>query len=84
MRNIEILRKRAELERLEESRQKAATLEDAIDILSKLFKYNGKAPIAPNGKPYEQNDIDYLVDKCGYDLDAAIAELSMADKYIKR
>ena len=60
------------------------TLEEAIDTLSKLFKYNGKAPIAPNGKPYEQNDIDYLVDKCGYDLDAAIAELSMADKYIKR
>ena len=59
------------------------TIDDAIEVLSKLFKYNGNTIIAPNGKPYEQNDIDYLIDECGYDLNAAIAELSMADKYIK-
>ena len=60
------------------------TFEDAIETLSKLFKYNGKAHIAPNGKPYEQNDIDYLVQKCGYNEEAAIWELSHADKYLKK
>ena len=34
-------------------------------------------------KPYEQNDIDYLVKKCGYTIEAAYSELSMADKYMK-
>ena len=37
----------------------------------------------PNGKPYELNDIDYLVKKCGYTLEAAFAELSIAGKYLK-
>jgi len=60
------------------------TVDDAIVELSKSPKYNSApARIAPNGKPYQQNDIDYLVKKCGYTLDAAISELSMADKYIK-
>ena len=60
------------------------TVDDAIIELSKSPKYNS-APvrIAPNGKPYEQNDIDYLVEECCYTVEAAICELSMADKYIK-
>ncbi len=60
------------------------TVDDAIVELSKAPKYNqNPVRIAPNGKPYEQNDIDYLVKKCGYTLEAALGELSMADKYIK-
>lgn len=39
--------------------------------------------IAPNGKPYEQNDIDYLIKRCGYSFEAAIWQLSQADKYMK-
>lgn len=58
------------------------TLEDAIDTLSKTYKYTTTERIAPNGKPYEQNDIDYLLNQ-GYTLDAAINFLSTADKYMK-
>ena len=36
--------------------------------------------IAPNGKPYEQNDIDYLLNQ-GYTRVAAIAFLATSDKY---
>ena len=60
------------------------SMEAAIDLLSKEAKYSGNVRIAPNGKPYEQNDIDYLVKKCGYNEEAAIWELSHADKYLKK
>ena len=36
--------------------------------------------IAPNGKPYEQNDIDYLL-KCGYTRADALSFLDTTDKY---
>lgn len=39
-------------------------------------------PVAPNGKLYEQNDIDYLVNQ-GYTKDNAIALLATCDKYKK-
>ena len=62
---------------------KGYSVDSAIQELSKSEKYTQTAKIAPNGKPYEQNDIDYLVKKCGYTMEAAFAELSMADKYLK-
>ena len=40
----------------------------------------GSVLIAPNGKPYEQNDIDYLI-KQGYTYGGAISFLSTSDKY---
>ncbi len=36
--------------------------------------------IAPNGREYEQNDIDYLL-KCGYTRAAALSLLDTTDKY---
>ena len=36
--------------------------------------------IAPNGKPYEQNDIDYLISQ-GYDMASALSFLDTTDKY---
>lgn len=38
--------------------------------------------LAPNGKVYEENDIQYLL-KQGYTVEEAIVELSKADKYTK-
>lgn len=38
--------------------------------------------IAPNGRPYAKNDIDYLM-KVGYSRESAIILLSAADKYTK-
>jgi hypothetical protein len=38
---------------------------------------------APNGKFYEQNDIDYLMNN-GYTLKDALEELSKIDKYRKK
>ena len=58
-------------------------MEAAIDLLSKEFKYSSHARFAPNGKPYEQNDIDYLL-KQGYTEDAALAFLATADKYLRK
>ena len=59
------------------------SIDSAIEELSKTSKYTRIIKTAPNGKPYEQNDIDYLVKTCGYKIEAAYSELSMADKYIK-
>ena len=39
--------------------------------------------LAPNGKAYEQNDIDYLLGQ-GYDLAGAIELLSKSEKYTKQ
>lgn len=36
--------------------------------------------LAPNGKPYEQNDIDYLISQ-GYSLTSALSFLDTTDKY---
>lgn len=63
---------------------KGYTVDSAIQELSKVTKYTPQiVKFAPNGKPYEQNGIDYLIKKCSYTMEAAFAELSMADKYLK-
>lgn len=52
-----------------------------------ILKYLGQdievaRNIAPNGKPYEQNDIDYLINQ-GYSMAATLSMLDATDKYSK-
>ena len=62
-------------------------LQKMLDTISgKANWYRNEAvkaqKIAPNGKEYEQNDIDYLVN-LGYDMTAVINMLKIAPKYAR-